>query len=1529
MPPKSKPTKRPQDSYSLRSMDDHESASGFDAPSDSSEDTITVRSEPIARPSGSSEEAIAGPSSSPTAESVPGMPEVSITSVMNMMAQLLHRSQQERSEDKERMARLEQKRDSEKLIDKIPPMFESSDVELYLQSLENELIQANIPRGRWKSLLTPRLTPTLKEQIGDLQGNLESTYEDIKARLLDRAGLTPLQAGQQLFNMRPRDVKDMSSSQLIQKVDRLLYRTMRGADTLQDAVDKLCFARIRSLMSVEGQQQVDSWRISSKDDLRAALLSWETTRGSIARDEQPRWSQQQGYTTGRIICFKCQKPGHRAVDCRSSFTATNQQPGGNYQPRCFACGVVGHKSPDCPSRHSPTSKPMEDSDKNNNVQKETFKQAEVNVVNRETTNTLTAILYDQTLPLLLDTGAQMSVIPEEMVPASAKTGRKVQLKGYNGKIDEAEVACVSLCVGKRVWKGEVALVKGSDLDGKGILAINLKDNMAWEIMSEYREDVKAVNAVETRQQRIVNEREEREDNECVEREQAGSTVVNLHEGSRGEECVASEEVEIDSEDELNLADVEGEEDIPSEVGDEVDELKLTCVKEGGDRDVLIKEVNEDVTLKSLRELADRGERGYYWEDGVLVQRCPDFTYGTVVNIVVPKSRRSKIMQLAHDKLGHLGHKKVASTIKRNFVWPLMNCDIRKHCESCLLCQKVNKAGQRKALMIERPVLSQPFEQIALDLVGPLPKGRGGARFVLTAACMATRWPEAVALKSVTAKSVAEAAIEIFSRMGLPYQVLTYRGPQFIGSLAKHVTSMLGIERLHTTAYHPQTNGVLERLHATLEAMLAKAHAEGMDWVRQLPFVLFALRQAPNRTTGFSPYELVYGQHVRTPLDVVYEGWRNKECEGLAVGTWVEELCDRLEILRDVATKNGLVESEKRKNTYDKGKCERVLCEGDKVLCRIPGLNGKLEDSWEGPFIVLKKLSAVNYRIEEVDGRKKKKVVHVNNVKKFKERELEICALTVLAEDHGLDDSNVLLRDEVCEGFNEEELMGVLSKFSSVMSDLPGETSVAKMTIEVDEGTHIISQRPYRVPDRLKDGVKQEVDLLLESGIIEPSVSAWASPLVPVVKPDGKVRLCVDYRKLNSVTPQLQQYIPTLDDVLERAGSAKVLSKMDLAKGFYQVQMAGESCDLTTFVSPWGKYRFKRMPFGLKNAPAMFQSLMETVLKECLVFASVYIDDVLIYSSSWSEHLQHIEQVLVALKEAGLTAKPGKCQWGRCHLDYLGHRVGGGKVAVPWHRVQVMAEFRQPVTKRDLRAFLGSVGYYRRFIPNFAAHSALLTPATSGMAPVTVRWNQEMLGAFDHLRKSLCSHCVLTVPCVSDVFQLHTDASGVGVGCVLNVIRDGVEYPVAFYSRQLRGAEKRYSATELEALAVVASIQHFAHFLFGASFTVLTDHNPLTSLLSSKSLNRRLHGMALKIMQFDVTILYREGTQNGNADGLSRQSWSDKTDDEKSTPVDVMEDDKEEICATDCAAFLPDAGLCRGGCGNTHRENISRRAKDEH
>jgi len=174
-------------------------------------------------------------------------------------------------------------------------------------------------------------------------------------------------------------------------------------------------------------------------------------------------------------------------------------------------------------------------------------------------------------------------------------------------------------------------------------------------------------------------------------------------------------------------------------------------------------------------------------------------------------------------------------------------------------------------MVECPVVSQLFEQIALDIVGPLPKAKGGARFILAAVCMATRWPEAVPLRTITAKAVADSAIDIFIRMGLPLQILTDGGRQFVSALNKQLTEVLRIDHLLTTAYHPQSNGVLERLHATLEAMLSKASAKGLDWVRQLPFAIFALRQAPNRTTGYSPFELVYGHNVRTPLDLLYEG----------------------------------------------------------------------------------------------------------------------------------------------------------------------------------------------------------------------------------------------------------------------------------------------------------------------------------------------------------------------------------------------------------------------------------------------------------------------------------------------------------------------------------------------------------------------------------------------------------------------------------------------------------------------------------
>ena len=230
------------------------------------------------------------------------------------------------------------------------------------------------------------------------------------------------------------------------------------------------------------------------------------------------------------------------------------------------------------------------------------------------------------------------------------------------------------------------------------------------------------------------------------------------------------------------------------------------------------------------------------------------------------------------------------------------------------CQQCSRSSLKKAPMIPRPVLSEPYRQVAFDLVGPLPKAKGGCQFILTCICMATRWPEAVAHRSITAKAVAEAMIEILCRMGIPEEILTDRGTQFCGRAGEELCKVLGIKHLLTTAYHPQTNGCIERMHGTLESMCTKAAHKGLDWVQQLPLCSLALGQNPHRDSGLSPFEMAYGWNVQTPLEALYSGWVSSREVNLDVSAWVALLQDRLELHRDVA-QEGLEEAVKKRKIH--------------------------------------------------------------------------------------------------------------------------------------------------------------------------------------------------------------------------------------------------------------------------------------------------------------------------------------------------------------------------------------------------------------------------------------------------------------------------------------------------------------------------------------------------------------------------------------------------------------------------------------
>ena len=373
------------------------------------------------------------------------------------------------------------------------------------------------------------------------------------------------------------------------------------------------------------------------------------------------------------------------------------------------------------------------------------------------------------------------------------------------------------------------------------------------------------------------------------------------------------------------------------------------------------------------------------------------------------------------------------------------------------------------------------------------------------------------------------------------------------------------------------------------------------------------------------------------------------------------------------------------------------------------------------------------------------------------------------------------------------------------------------------------------------------------------------------KPDGTARLCVDYRKLNSLTKQTPFFMPRIDEVLEGVGQASFISKLDLTKGYYQIPVQEQAIEKTCFICHRGQFEFTRMPFRVKNAPTVFQELVQRVLHDTTTYATPYMEDVVIYSQTWDDHIRHIREVLDRLRAANLTVNPSKCMWGGKTMTFLGHQVGGdGKMTLPEHRVQALTQYKRPETKLGLRAFLGSVRFYRHYAQHLASQTALLTPHITKQAPSRVAWDDEGEEAFKSIISIMSHTTSLCIPLPKDRFSLVSDASGMGIGGVLQVHREGDWQPAAYFSRQLKGAEQRYSATELEALALAETVSHFAYYLYGHSFTAYTNHKPLEQLLMSTRLNPRLQRLSYKLQHWMLTIEYIPGAQNTLADALSRE-----------------------------------------------------------
>ncbi len=492
-----------------------------------------------------------------------------------------------------------------------------------------------------------------------------------------------------------------------------------------------------------------------------------------------------------------------------------------------------------------------------------------------------------------------------------------------------------------------------------------------------------------------------------------------------------------------------------------------------------------------------------------------------------------------------------------------------------------------------------------------------------------------------------------------------------------------------------------------------------------------------------------------------------------------------------------------------------------------------------------------------------------------------------------EDSLQYLPDEMAKRRVKELLCKYSHAFAKSKEDL-GHTSVVKH--KINTGTaQPIKQRPRRVPIAWRDESQAEVDRMLRQGVIQPSDSPWASPVVLVRKKDNSLRYCIDYRQVNNVTLKDSYPIPRIDDTLDALQGASLFSTLDLASGYWQVQMDEDDKGKTAFVTEGGLFEFNVMPFGLCNAPATFERLMEKVLaglhwKSCLL----YIDDIIVFGADFSSHLARLEEVLHRVSNAGLKISPKKCEWFRPTVKFLGHIVSAEGVKTDPDKIKAVEEWPTPTKTRDVRAFLGLCSYYRKFVRGFADIARPLHKLTE--KDKTFVWTAECEVAFNRLKQSLLNAPILSYPTPNDPFVLDTDASGFGLGSVLSQIREGREYVIAYYSHALSRPEQQYCVTRRELLAIVMSLKHFHHYLYGRHITVRTDHGALRWLLGFKSPEGQMARWLEVIGTYDMEIVHRAGRQHGNADGLSRRPCSeckhcDRQEDKEANVASVR-----KICA---------------------------------
>lgn len=508
---------------------------------------------------------------------------------------------------------------------------------------------------------------------------------------------------------------------------------------------------------------------------------------------------------------------------------------------------------------------------------------------------------------------------------------------------------------------------------------------------------------------------------------------------------------------------------------------------------------------------------------------------------------------------------------------------------------------------------------------------------------------------------------------------------------------------------------------------------------------------------------------------------------------------------------------------------------------------RLRFTYKGKRITLKGLKDALSACPKLEVRKLRGLIRKGGIAQV----IQLCPLLENSQSSNVPDEVQQLVDSKASLFKEPDSLPPARDFDHQIPLIPGVKPV--------------NIKPYRYAPTQKDEIERQITEMLSNGVIRPSQSPFASPVILVKKKDGTWRFCVDYRQLNNITVKNKYPMPVVYELLDELHGAAWFTKLDMRSGYHQIRLKVEDEHKTAFKTHHGHWEFRVMPFGLTNAPATFQALMNTIFQPLLrKGVLVFVDDILIYSSSLEEHIQLLQQVFSILELHQLYLKRSKCSFAQQSLEYLGHIISAKGVATDPMKTNAIAQWPTPQDAKQLRSFLGLSGYYRKFIRNYGV---LSRPLTDLLKKHTVfHWTPDLQTSFDTLKLALASAPVLALPDFTKSFTIETDASATGIGAVLS--QQG--HPIAYISKALGSKSQAMSTYEKECMAVILAVTKWKQYLQHREFTILTDHRSLVHLGDQKLLEGMQQKAFIKLLGLQYKITYKKGLDNKAADALSRQ-----------------------------------------------------------